>query len=158
MIVECIGAGCEVMTQTNRMTDFMKLRSNDYVTASTVVSDETEMVLMSDRYYFKRVKLSDIPSMNRATLGVLSSRKVKSNPHHIHAIYVGNIYDEVKLYSEKFETLAVKSIPLMDFEASYSQCVKITDFVICAPLIDVKLVDIPITHEISKEEPLKFDL
>ncbi len=136
----------------------MKLKGNDFVSASCVIHDETDVFILSDRYHFKRIKSDDIAVNNRATMGVLAARKVKSNPHHIKYIGVGNISDMITYYSEELSILELKDIPLMNFGATYSQVLKEVDFFIIDKLKFTDFIAIPKEKKQEKVEPLKFDL
>lgn len=136
----------------------MRLRADDFVTCAQILHDESDIVLMSDRDQFKRIKSSDVSVNNRATLGVLCARKVKSNPHHIAAISVGNIQDSLLLYTDKIHNLDVKDIPLMDFDASFSSPIKLENIWIIRPITYAFKEVKPQENVFPKTEPLKLDL
>lgn len=106
----------------------MRLRDNDKVSASMNLADETELVLISNRYHLKRIKTNDIPVHNRNTLGLSIARKVKSNPHLVKEIVVGNIQDVMTLHTNELHILEIKEVPIMAQDASYSQVTKLSDF------------------------------
>lgn len=131
----------------------MRLREDDEVTASNVLSDETDIYILSDRFHFKRIKQTDILVNNRNTMGTLIARKVKSNPHHIKYIGVGNINDAITLYKDDLSVIDVKDIPIMDTSASYSQVIKDKDFYVLNKLKYSEKV------AFEKEvEPIKLDI
>ena len=131
----------------------MRLREDDEVTASNVLSDETDIYILSDRFHFKRIKQTDILVNNRNTMGTLIARKVKSNPHHIKYIGVGNINDAITLYKDDLSVIDVKDIPIMDTSASYSQVIKDKDFYVLNKLKYSEKV--PFEKEV---EPIKLDI
>ena len=131
----------------------MRLREDDEVTASNVLSDETDIYILSDRFHFKRIKQTDILVNNRNTMGNLIARKVKSNPHHIKYIGVGNINDAITLYKDELSVIDVKDIPIMDTSASYSQVIKDKDFYVLNKLKYSEKV--PFEKEL---EPIKLDI
>lgn len=134
----------------------MRLKENDFVNASNILHEESDVFVLSDRYHFKRIKSADISLNNRATMGVLVARKVKSNPHHVKYIGVGNISDLITYYKDELGIIELKDIPLMNFNATYSQVVKETDFYI---LNKVKFTEnIPFPKEEKKLEPIKLDI
>lgn len=136
----------------------MRLRDNDEVTHAQILSDESDVYLLSDRYYFKRFKANDIDVNNRNTMGILAARKVKSNPHHIKYIGVGNIQDNIMLYHEELDILELKEIPLMDTDATYSQVLKTKDFSIVDSLVYTSKIDEPAKVEDKKLEKLQLDI
>lgn len=136
----------------------MRLRDKDIVTHAQILSDESDIYLLSDRYQFKRFKASDVEVNNRNTMGILAARKVKSNPHHIKYIGVGNIQDSITLHHEDLDILELKEIPLMGFDASYSSVVKFTDFSVVEPLKYSEKVHAPVEEKKQTVEALKLEI
>ena len=55
----------------------MRLREDDEVTASNVLSDENRYIYIVRSFPFQRIKQTDILVNNRNTMGTLIARKVK---------------------------------------------------------------------------------
>ncbi|NLW15551.1 MAG: DNA topoisomerase IV subunit A [Erysipelothrix sp.] len=136
----------------------LKLREGDFVAHTNILSDQSEVYFLTDRYQFKRVKASDINVNNRNTMGVSVARKVKSNPHHIKYIGVGNIQDHITLYKESLTIMDIKDIPLMGFDSTYSQVIKEEDFYIVSPLKYTEHVSAPKQETKEKVETLKLEI
>ena len=136
----------------------MRLRDSDRVSHANILGDETEVYLLSNRYQFKRFKAHDIDVNNRNTLGILAARKVKSNPHLIKYVGVGNIQDSITLHHEKLTILDIKEIPLMGFDASYSQVIKMEDFSIVEKSKYAEKIKTPQKQESPQAEALKLEI
>lgn len=133
----------------------IKLKKHDYVVSSAILSDESDVVFISEKSQFKRMKQDDILVNNRATQGNSMMREIKSNPNFV--MYVGayNIQDVIELYNEKMILLNVKDIPLMTSDQSFSNVLDESDFVVVEKRLEVPKVKNPVVIE---EQPLKFDL
>ena len=133
----------------------IKLKKHDYVVSSAILSDESDVVFISEKSQFKRMKQDDILVNNRATQGSSMMREIKSNPNFV--MYVGayNIQDVIELYNEKMILLNVKDIPLMTSDQSFSNVLDESDFVVVEKRLEVPKVKNPVVIE---EQPLKFDL
>lgn len=136
----------------------MKLREEDKIAHASVLADESEIYILTDRFQFKRFKAHDLDVHNRNTMGVSIARKVKSNPHQIKFIGVGNIQDIITIYHENLDILELKNIPLMDFDATYSSVLKINDFAIVERLVYTQKVIEVKEPEKTKVEALKLEL
>ena len=133
----------------------IKLKKHDYVVSSAILSDESDVVFISEKSQFKRMKQDEILVNNRATQGSSMMREIKSNPNFV--MYVGayNIQDVIELYNEKMILLNVKDIPLMTSDQSFSNVLDESDFVVVEKRLEVPKVKNPVVIE---EQPLKFDL
>lgn len=133
----------------------IKLKKHDYVVSSAILSDESDVVFISEKSQFKRMKQDEILVNNRATQGSSMMREIKSNPNFV--MYVGayNIQDVIELYNEKMILLNVKDIPLMTSDQSFSNVLDESDFVVVEKRLEVPKVKTPVVIE---EQPLKFDL
>lgn len=133
----------------------IKLKKHDYVVSSAILSDESDVVFISEKSQLKRMKQDEILVNNRATQGSSMMREIKSNPNFV--MYVGayNIQDVIELYNEKMILLNVKDIPLMTSDQSFSNVLDESDFVVVEKRLEVPKVKNPVVIE---EQPLKFDL
>ena len=133
----------------------IKVKKHDYGVSSAILSDESDVVFISEKSQFKRMKQDDILVNNRATQGSSMMREIKSNPNFV--MYVGayNIQDVIELYNEKMILLNVKDIPLMTSDQSFSNVLDESDFVVVEKRLEVPKVKNPVVIE---EQPLKFDL
>ncbi len=136
----------------------MRLRKDDSVAHANILSDQSDIYILSNRYQFKRFKAYDLDVHNRNTMGMSIARKVKSNPHLIKYIGVGNIQDAITLYHEGLDIMELKSIPLMDFDATYSQVLKIEDFSIVESLKYSEKIKAEVIKELPKVETFKLDI
>ena len=137
----------------------MRLRPKDFVSSAIVLKQSTELYIQSNRGGFKRIKTIDIPLNNRATMGVLAARMVKSNPHLFTHIGVANIQDSIRLYKDGIiHILDVKDIPIMDYDASFSSVLKDDGYEIISPTVYAEMMKEPTIHKEKKDEPLKLNL
>lgn len=91
-------------------------------------------------------------------MGVLAARKVKSNPHHIKFIGVGNINDAITYYTDVLNIFELKEIPLMNFSSTYSQVLKVEPFFIIDKVKYTQKVSFPVAASKNDPEPLKLDI
>ncbi|MDE8329372.1 DNA topoisomerase IV subunit A [Erysipelothrix rhusiopathiae] len=136
----------------------MKLKLNDRVVSTMGLSDESEVVFVSDRFQMKRIKAQDIAINNRATQGTSIVKMVKSNPHCLAELFVGNIQDHILVYNDHTSIIPIKDVPIMSADATFSTVTTEKDFSILRPLVHVVKVAIPKVEDKSVTEPLKLDL
>lgn len=140
----------------------MRLKAGDSVAGACSVGTNTDIVINTNRGAMKRIKLQDIPLMNRATQGLRIAKVVKSNPYIIIGVYAITGYLSLTYYSDTLKEVQVKDIPIMDTSSSYSNVIS-ESYVLLSP--DYRL-DIPdLTKEQTDEEvdhkdiePLQFDV
>lgn len=137
----------------------MRLRAGDTVSSAVLLKNETDLFIQSNRGGFKRIKTVDIAVNNRATMGILAARVVKSNPHLF--VYVGaaNVQDSIRLYKDGvISVLEVKDIPIMDYDASFSSVLGEDHYDIIGPSIYAEMMKEPKVLKELKDEPLKLNL
>nr|WP_172189718.1 DNA topoisomerase IV subunit A [Lentilactobacillus kribbianus] len=61
----------------------MNLGDNDFVVDAAVVTDDSEVALVTQRGSFKKMKASEVPTTSRARRGVMVLRELKNDPHRI---------------------------------------------------------------------------
>ena len=98
----------------------IRMHEDDYLLDATVLEDQKELVFMSDRKHLKRMKVTDFPKHNRATMGTAIMRWVKSNPQYANNVAVGDLDDPLQFYDEELFEIAFKDVPLMKLDASFS--------------------------------------
>ena len=136
----------------------IKVKSGDKVVSSTILKNETEVIFISARGQMKRMKQIDLTTNNRATQGVSIVKTVKSNPHLIASVVVANISDDLMLYDDALHVVAVKDIPLMASDATFSNVVKVQDFSLVRHPSSPLNVAMPAeSSPRDSMEPLKFD-
>lgn len=136
----------------------MKLKLNDRIVSTMGLSDESDVVFVSDRFQMKRIKAQDIAINNRATQGTSIVKTVKSNPHYLGEVFVGNIQDHILIYNDHTSIISIKDVPLMSSDATFSTVTDEKDFSILRPLVHVVKVAFPKSEAKSIDEPLKLDL
>ena len=136
----------------------IKVRVGDRAVAAGIFHDETEVVIMSERGQFKRMKQDEIPVHNRATLGSSIMKTVKSNPHYVQDVVIAKLQDDIFIYNDHLAIVLVKDVPLMGVDATFSNVTSEAGFTILHPRIHVPVVAIPQNAEITHTEPLKFDI
>ncbi|WP_342621316.1 DNA topoisomerase IV subunit A [Erysipelothrix sp. P66] len=136
----------------------MKLKLNDRIVSTIGLSDESDVVFVSDRFQMKRIKAQDIAINNRATQGTSIVKTVKSNPHYLGEVFVGNIQDHILIYNDHTSIISIKDVPLMSSDATFSTVTDEKDFSILRPLVHVVKVAFPKSEAKSIDEPLKLDL
>ena len=136
----------------------MKLKKEDKVVDSAILSDQNEVVFLSEKNQFKRMKQDEIQVSNRATMGFAMMKDIKSNPNFAKAIMTKNIQDTISLYNEKLVLINVKDVPLMNADQSFSSVTDEYGFSILADRLEVPKVIKPVTKVTQSDEPLKLDL
>ena len=136
----------------------MKLKKNDRVVSSCILANESDLVFMSEKSQFKRMKQDDILLNNRATQGNTMMREIKSNPNFVAYVGAYNVQDVIELYHEKMTLLNVKDIPLMSAEQSFSKVIDESDVVVVSKRVEVPKINFPKLKKTQQTEPLKFDL
>ncbi|MBK2402388.1 MULTISPECIES: DNA topoisomerase IV subunit A [unclassified Erysipelothrix] len=136
----------------------MKLKLNDRIVSTIGLSDESDVVFVSDRFQMKRIKAQDIAINNRATQGTSIVKTVKSNPHYLGEVFVGNIQDHILIYNDHTSIISIKDVPIMSSDATFSTVTDEKDFSILRPLVHVVKVAFPKSEAKSIDEPLKLDL
>ncbi len=136
----------------------MKLRKDDLLAASCILAQQSEVIFMSHKYQFKRMKSDDLMLTNRATQGLPMMRDIKSNPNFVKDIKVANIQDVLSLYNEKLFLINVKDISLMGVEQSFSSLTDESDFVIIEDRIEVPIIPLPQKSAEKHSEAMRLDL
>ena len=137
----------------------MKLKNDSVRCAAIITKNATEMALMSERGGYKRFKVQELPIMNRNTMGLSIARSVKSNPHLIQSVVVGQLQTPWYTYDDVLEQYTLSAVPLMDFEASFSQMKVALPFTILENTELIPEVAIPKDTEVSKKpEHLSLDV
>ncbi|MEG0328637.1 MAG: DNA gyrase C-terminal beta-propeller domain-containing protein, partial [Erysipelothrix sp.] len=136
----------------------IKLKTGDTVSCSATHHNESDVVIMSERGQFKRIKEGELPINNRATQGNLVVKVVKSNPHYIEDVIVGGIQDDIMLYNDHFSTLAIKDVAIMSLDATFSTATTETDFVIVHQPVYVPVVAKPSVKSELHDTPMKLDI
>lgn len=135
----------------------LKVKAGDFVSASTILRRESEIVFVSEKGQMKRFKQTDLPVNNRATQGVSIVKLVKSNPHLIADVLVGNIQDSFTIYHDSMGIVMIKDVPLMGADATFSSVVKESEFTVIDKNDTVLIVPIPEGSSPRVEETLQFD-
>lgn len=135
----------------------LKVKPGDFVSASTILRRESEIVFVSEKGQMKRFKQTDLPVNNRATQGVSIVKLVKSNPHLIADVLVGNIQDSFTIYHDSMGIVMIKDVPLMGADATFSSVVKESEFTVIDKNDTVLIVPIPEGSSPRVEETLQFD-
>lgn len=135
----------------------LKVKAGDFVSASTILRRESEIVFVSEKGQMKRFKQTDLPVNNRATQGVSIVKLVKSNPHLIADVLVGNIQDSLTIYHDSMGIVMIKDVPLMGADATFSSVVKESEFTVIDKNDTVLIVPIPEGSSPKVEETLQFD-
>lgn len=136
----------------------LKVKSGDLVVSSAILRHESEIIFVSEKGQLKRFKQHDIPLNNRATQGMSIVKLVKSNPHKLSKVLVGNIQDDITIYHESMGIVLIKDIPLMGADATFSSVVKESDYVIIDKPMKVLEISIPENRSQEKvEETLQLD-
>ena len=73
----------------------MNLKQDDFVASTCLVSENSQIGLLTQRGSFKRMSVSEVSSTSRAKRGVLILRELKKEPHKV--IGVRPITKEVNL-------------------------------------------------------------
>lgn len=136
----------------------LKVKSGDLVVSSAILRHESEIIFVSEKGQLKRFKQHDIPLNNRATQGMSIVKFVKSNPHKLSKVLVGNIQDDIAIYHESMGIVLIKDIPLMGADATFSSVVKESDYVIIDKPMKVLEISIPENRSQEKvEDTLQLD-
>lgn len=99
----------------------MNLAKDDRVADMIVVPELTgQLLVITDTCSMKRIKMSDIVTLNRPAKGNRICKLVKSNPSNIHKILSKGLNDEVELLHEDQVRFAAKEIALMTCDSTFS--------------------------------------
>ena len=97
----------------------MRLK-DDRVVSSTILSNQSELLFITERNEMKRFKVEHFPMHNRATMGMAITRWVKSNPHYLKAVYAKDYEEEIVLFDEDIIAVSIAQIPIMKASATFS--------------------------------------
>lgn len=95
-------------------------KDDEVVDGCAVTPETTELVIISHKGTFKRLKTSDVSVMGRAVKGERIFKQVKSNPVYARYVLPCQIHDAVVLFDEQKHELEVKDIAIMAKDATFS--------------------------------------
>ena len=142
----------------------MNLSTGDLVGYATAIKEGTNAVLFyTHTGQYKRIRLSEIGKMNRPAKGELLAKRVKSNPQNISYLTTVGSYDVLRLTQDKEQWVAVKDVPIMAKDATFSVGPKGENLYVLIGIEEVKIIDLPIKPSVKEEahhdvEMLSFDL
>lgn len=133
----------------------MRLAADDELASATVISRGiTEMVYLTAKGNYKRLKVVDIPVTKRATKGVLIAKKNKTNPAVIRYSIAGNLNDDLQIVSEgELADIRIKDINLMDIESRFGSSSIGKDYYHYNGIREIKIVDYPA----DKDKPADYE-
>lgn len=142
----------------------MNLSTGDLVGYASAIKDGTNAVLFyTHTGQYKRIRLSEIGKMNRPAKGELLAKRVKSNPQNISYLTTVGSYDVLRLTQDKEQWVAVKDVPIMAKDATFSAGPKGENLYVLTGIEEVKIIDLPVKPIAQEEahhdvEMLSFDL
>lgn len=99
----------------------INLAKNDCVADMIVIShEEWPILLMTHQAQIKRLKVEDIPNVNRPAKGNRLCKWVKSNPSRILKLVSKDLQECCEVQTEDLNRFVVKEIPLMSTDATFS--------------------------------------
>jgi topoisomerase-4 subunit A len=142
----------------------MNLGNGDTVAYGTSIKEGTNAILAyTHGNQYKRIRLNESGRMNRPAKGELLAKRIKSNPQNIVYLATTGSYDTLRLTPDKEQWVAVKDIPIMAKDATFSQGPKGDDLYILKGIEEIRIVEIPAkpVEEVKEHhdvELLSFDL
>ncbi|MBN2849138.1 MAG: DNA topoisomerase IV subunit A [Erysipelotrichaceae bacterium] len=142
----------------------MNLSTGDLVGYASAIREGTNAVLFyTHTGQYKRIRLNEIGKMNRPAKGELLAKRVKSNPQNISYLTTVGSYDVLRLTQDKEQWIAVKDVPIMAKDATFSVGPKGENLYVLIGIEEIKIVDLPVKPTVKEEthhdvEMLSFDL
>jgi topoisomerase-4 subunit A len=142
----------------------MNLGNGDTVAYGASIKEGTNAILAyTHGNQYKRIRLNESGRMNRPAKGELLAKRIKSNPQNIVYLATTGSYDTLRLTPDKEQWVAVKDIPIMAKDATFSQGPKGDDLYILKGIEEIRIVEIPAkpVEEVKEHhdvELLSFDL
>ena len=108
--------------------------------------DKAMLVLATNKNQMKRIRMSEIEYYNRPARGELLAKKIKTKPLVFDRVSISDLNDVVDYIQEnKFASLEVKNIPLMDKTATVSSVLKEDEYLL-----------VPLQRALKKEKSTVF--
>ncbi|MBR3694324.1 MAG: DNA topoisomerase IV subunit A [Erysipelotrichales bacterium] len=109
----------------------MNLSEDEIGSMAVYHGDKAMLVLATTKNQMKRIRMSEIEYYNRPARGELLAKKIKTKPLVFDRVSIQDLSDTVEYVQEnKFASLEVKSIPLMDKSATVSSVLKEEEYVL----------------------------
>lgn len=121
------------------------LKDDDELIDATTINEASDAIMLtSQRGNFKRIHISELAYTKRRTKGNRLYKQTKTNPQYAHSVAIINAYDNIKVYDGELKILAVKDIPFMDCDATFSAPLKLQNefFILNSNNEDIKEVEI----------------
>ena len=132
----------------------VKLYEDDKAVSMSIIDDtKSEMVYITEKGNYKRIKISDISVTTRATKGLLIAKRNKSNPANLKLCLSASLNDDLNLMNEeKVFDMKAKEINLLNADARFSLASLGEGWYHFNGLQEVKIIDIPEEKAKSYEE------
>lgn len=102
------------------------LKEDDELIGIASLNQSSDSIMLSTlRGYFKRIHVSELVITNRRTKGYRLFKQTKTNPQYLKTLALVNSYDNLRVYSDDLKILAVKDIPFISIENTFSNPLEI---------------------------------
>ena len=127
----------------------INLSKEDVVASASILrTNDTGMLVFTEKSLVKRIKASDITRCKRTNKGELVAKKVKSKPNVVRYLMNCTLNQNVWFQDKELKKFLAKDISLMNKEATYSSALTSeNDWFVYRGLEEVKILDIPETAE-----------
>ncbi len=131
----------------------VKLYEDDKAVSMSIIDDsKSEMIFITEKGNYKRIKISDIAVTTRATKGILIAKRNKSNPANIRLCLAASLNDDLNLMiDDKTSEIKAKEINLLSADARFSLSSIGENWYHYNGLQEVKIIDVP------QEKARKFE-
>ena len=131
----------------------VKLYEDDNAVSMSIIDDsKSEMIFITEKGNYKRIKISDIAVTTRATKGILIAKRNKSNPANIRLCLAASLNDDLNLMiDDKTSEIKAKEINLLSADARFSLSSIGENWYHYNGLQEVKIIDVP------QEKARKFE-
>ena len=116
------------------------LKEDDELMDATTINGASDAIMLtSQRGNFKRIHISELDYKGNRLY-----KQTKTNPQYVDSAAIINAYDNIKVYDGELKILAVKDIPFMDCDATFSAPLKLQNefFILNSNNEDIKEVEV----------------
>jgi len=142
-----------LMSTKARGVKAMNLNDDELAFGLAIRNGANAVLIKTESGLMKRVKLSELKTFNRPAKGELIAKRVKSNPQIVEDGLLVGSYDELKITHQKANWRAVKDVPLMDKEATFSQSVALASFYLVKGIEEIQIRDFILDPEPEDPAP-----
>ncbi|MCH4014982.1 MAG: DNA topoisomerase IV subunit A [Solobacterium sp.] len=133
----------------------INLAAGDHLASGCVLNPETSSLLyLNENGGMKRVKLDEVPVLNRPSKGVLICKKVKSNPAVLYDVMAVDAARHVTLADSQVQTIRMNDVPLKAREAGFALPLTLEPgYITVSGIEECRVIDFPegVTEEVHDD-------